>query len=335
MTVILCLACSSSLPPKFTEPIFTTRCCSRPICPTCISANPRLARYDPCLACLGGVGVVGAATASTSTVKQPSRNVDGAVRDEDTFVLGGEDSDEGEQGEDGLSPPSEVVQSSPATATPADELSPTSPSPGASQPPSKYYIKRGDTLQGIALRFSVDVSPAHLLPFLLELTPSRVAFSADSTPSRRAPSRQRPTFLHTRSSLTLPPSARAKLQPGDAPSTEDRNREVRIARERAGKRLQTLTKETDWRVAHAYIALADDPDEAAQYALKQKELGTAASAPLEARAVGQYLDDLEWEAEELRAGRTPSHRPPSDFKPKGDYNWQDKCWLVVAIHAPS
>ncbi|KAJ7773159.1 hypothetical protein B0H16DRAFT_1233858, partial [Mycena metata] len=98
----LCLACSSSLPPKPTEPIFTTRCCTRPICPSCISANPRLARYDPCLACLGGVGVVGAATASSSgswnatLVQQSSRNVDGAVRDEDTFVLVNGDEDDEE-----------------------------------------------------------------------------------------------------------------------------------------------------------------------------------------------------------------------------------------------
>ncbi|KAJ7940760.1 hypothetical protein B0H13DRAFT_1585505 [Mycena leptocephala] len=93
INTVLCLACSSSLPPKSTEHVFTTLCCSRPICPLCIAANPRLARYNPCLACLGGVGVVGAG-ASTSALKQSaptSRNVDGAVRDEDTFVLGDDD----------------------------------------------------------------------------------------------------------------------------------------------------------------------------------------------------------------------------------------------------
>ncbi|KAJ7034947.1 hypothetical protein C8F04DRAFT_545692 [Mycena alexandri] len=305
MSVNLCLACSSSLPPKTTEPIFTTRCCSRPICPSCISANPRLARYDPCLACLGGVGVVGAAATASSSgsgnatpVQRPSRNIDGAVRDEDTFVLGDEDDEDGEgdEGEDGSVPPSEVVQASSATAVQnraiESEPSLTPSSPGAPETPSKYYIKRGDTLQGIALRFGVD---GRLLCRLNTLPPSTFTTT--------------PHLLHTRSSLTLPPSARAKLQPGDAPGAEDRTREVRIARERAGKRLQTLTKETDWRVAHAYIALADDPGEAAHYALKQKELGEPASAPLEARAVGQYLDDLEWEAEELRAGRTPRIDP--------------------------
>jgi hypothetical protein len=82
---------------------------------------------------------------------------------------------------------------------------------------------------------------------------------------------------------------------------EARAREV----SRAGKRLQTLTKETDWHVARAYIALAEDPEDAPSFALKQKELGApaaAASSSLAAVAADRYLDDLEWEAEQLRAG---------------------------------
>jgi hypothetical protein len=97
-------------------------------------------------------------------------------------------------------------------------------------------------------------------------------------------------------------------------------------RERAGKRLQTLTKEVDWRVARAYVALADDPDEAAVFARKQKELGAPAAAPLDAVAVDHYLEDLEWEAEQLKAGRGPSIPKfpiPSDIqtneKPKASW----------------
>ncbi|KAH9063868.1 hypothetical protein EDB87DRAFT_1541379, partial [Lactarius vividus] len=60
----LCLACSSSLPPRLaaslgqSPELFFTRCCGRPICPSCLTANPRLARYNPCLLCLGGMGAV-------------------------------------------------------------------------------------------------------------------------------------------------------------------------------------------------------------------------------------------------------------------------------------
>lgn len=89
-------------------------------------------------------------------------------------------------------------------------------------------------------------------------------------------------------------------------------------RERAEKRLQTLTKETDWRVARAYVALADDADARAARGSKQKEMGAVATAArsgasgpgaLEAMAVEQYLDDDEWEAAERKAGRIPTARP--------------------------
>lgn len=86
------------------------------------------------------------------------------------------------------------------------------------------------------------------------------------------------------------------------------------ALERAAKRLQVVTKETDWRVASAYAALAADasPLEQEQWQAKRKELGVAseplgadsASGPA-ARAVDAYLDDDEWEARERAAGRAP------------------------------
>ncbi|KAJ7727328.1 hypothetical protein DFH07DRAFT_757729 [Mycena maculata] len=278
----LCLACSSSLPPKSVEPIFSTPCCSRPICPSCISANPRLARYDPCLACLGGVGVFGArkAQASTPQAREPaSRNVDGAVRDEDTFVLG---DDEDEEDAEPPQQSSKVVENS----APVE----SSPVESAPYPPSKYYIKRVDTLQGISLRFGID---GRELCRLNNLPPSTLSTT--------------PHLLHTRGFLTLPHSAQNKLQESDArpDSADERAREVRRVRERAEKRLQTLTKEVDWRVAKAYIALADESSAADAFALKQKELGTPAATGLEAVAVDHYLDDMEWEQEQLRAGHGP------------------------------
>jgi hypothetical protein len=93
-----------------------------------------------------------------------------------------------------------------------------------------------------------------------------------------------------------------------AREADDEARRVRRLRERAEKRFQTLTKEVDWRVAKAYVALADDPEGVLMYDLKSKEtdanggtLGT--SSGLEGRAVDWYLDDEEWEERELREGR--------------------------------
>ncbi|KAF9453427.1 hypothetical protein P691DRAFT_622982, partial [Macrolepiota fuliginosa MF-IS2] len=51
----LCLACSSSILVNNGAPVHITNCCIQAICYSCIQANPRLATYDPCLACLSGV----------------------------------------------------------------------------------------------------------------------------------------------------------------------------------------------------------------------------------------------------------------------------------------
>ena len=79
-------------------------------------------------------------------------------------------------------------------------------------------------------------------------------------------------------------------------------REARRARERAEKRFQTVTKETDWRVAKAYVALAEDTEDdpsGKEDASKKRTLETST----EGRATDQYLDDAEWEAQERREGR--------------------------------
>ena len=66
-----------------------------------------------------------------------------------------------------------------------------------------------------------------------------------------------------------------------------------------------LTKEVDWRVAKAYVALADDEEEQEEFHAKQKELGEGgpSAAGLESLAIGRYLDDEEWETGERSAGR--------------------------------
>ncbi|KAI0925953.1 hypothetical protein AcV5_008543 [Taiwanofungus camphoratus] len=286
----LCLTCSSSLPPRrvsskapvlptgasqSNDEIFITRCCNRPICPACIAANPRLARYDPCLRCLGGVGAVSASSsASVKALGGQSRhttgqrvNVDGAMRDEDVFVLGDDELDDAPESTDSAietptTPPpayagptagaaggiaisstirasvssealQESVESDNEISSDPDKLGPRIP---AFTPP-KYCIKANDTLIGIALKFGID---GRLLCRLNGLPPTTL--------------RTTPHLLHTRTFLTLPPSARI-ADPGVAKNgaleREDTEYHIQRARERAEKRLQVLTKETDWRVAKA------------------------------------------------------------------------------------
>jgi LysM repeat protein len=176
----LCLACSCSLPPLKKSvsqsgtlaQIFLTPCCRRPICPACITANPRLQRYNHCLACLSGVGLVRSSSATSAREKASISNVDGAVRDEDAFIVG--DADDGDEDdplaeelpEHGSSGPRVIEQSEPShTVVPLLENGITdSPTLTTEQPtnsdaaPPKYYITRNDTLQGIALRYGLNVS---------------------------------------------------------------------------------------------------------------------------------------------------------------------------------
>jgi hypothetical protein len=95
--------------------------------------------------------------------------------------------------------------------------------------------------------------------------------------------------------------------------------EARRARERAEKRFQTVTKEVDWRVAKAYVALADPEIAAADATKEWKEVDdknwlpqrqiSASGGPeaggsgIEAVAVDNYLDDEEWERQEREQGR--------------------------------
>ena len=63
--VWICLACPSLLPPNVDDSeLLMTKCCERPICPRYLDMNPRLARYNPCLACLTAVGVIQASSSA-------------------------------------------------------------------------------------------------------------------------------------------------------------------------------------------------------------------------------------------------------------------------------
>jgi hypothetical protein len=112
--------------------------------------------------------------------------------------------------------------------------------------------------------------------------------------------------LHTRSFIILPPTDREPPPP--PPDVEER--EERRKRERAAKQFQFVTKEVDWGVAKTYVALADDPDLDVAYGMKRKEMGRPSSGDNRTgMAVDQYLDDEEWEREQLKAGITPKVAP--------------------------
>lgn len=114
-----------------------------------------------------------------------------------------------------------------------------------------------------------------------------------------------PHILHTRNTILLPPAF--KLPPEDPVLGEAR----RV--ERAEKRLQTVTKETDWRVAKAYVAIVQDSDPSEVLGKKEKPgdceggLRKTPEGPLqgilESEAIDRYLDDAEWEEREVREGR--------------------------------
>jgi hypothetical protein len=65
-----------------------------------------------------------------------------------------------------------------------------------------------------------------------------------------------------------------------------------------------LTKEVDWRVAKAYVALADETGEANDFGAKGKEGDFVDLGPLtlEERAIARYLDDDEWEESQKKQG---------------------------------
>jgi len=68
------------------------------------------------------------------------------------------------------------------------------------------------------------------------------------------------------------------------------------------RRNPVVTKEVDWRIAKAYVALAEEDDGS-----RKKEEGKLVpldiAEALEAQAIDWYLDDAEWEESERRAGR--------------------------------
>lgn len=217
--------------------------------------------------------------------QQVAINVDGAVRDEDVFVVGDEELDEqvlemndGEAVQIASTPPNAQL----TDVTRGDSEKPPDGDQGS---PGRYYIRPDDTLLGISLRLGIN---GRVLCKLNDLPPSTLNTT--------------PYLLHTRTFLILPESHSRHAT--NAPSAEDDTRQTRV---RAQIALQRVTKETDWGIVQAYVALAEDSDsEPDMTSLKiegEKSQSPRRGTTLEERAVDLYLDDDEWERREGRRAR--------------------------------
>jgi len=118
-----------------------------------------------------------------------------------------------------------------------------------------------------------------------------------------------PHVLHTRTTILLP--ANTSKPPPEDPGLAETSRV-----ERAQKRFQMVTKEADWRVAKAYVALAQDSDPSAKEKPENWERGLRGTpgsvtgrspkkTALENDAIDQYLDDAEWEEQVRKDRRSP------------------------------
>jgi hypothetical protein len=244
-------------------------------------------------------------------------NVDGAVRDEDVFVVGDEDGDE-QTLETSLSD-GEAVQIPGPTAPPNTlpteltrhpELDVTGTPHGASEEPpddkqahpGRYYIRPDDTLLGISLRLGINVGVVRSSiswSNRIAIYQGRILCKLNDLPPSTL--NTTPYLLHTRAFLVLPESHSQHAT--SVPSAQEDARETRV---RAGIALQRVTKETDWGVVQAYVALAEDSDlEPDITSLKfegEKPRSGSEKVPrrtLEERAVDWYLDDDEWERENV------------------------------------
>ena len=246
-------------------------------------------------------------------------NVDGAVRDEDVFVLGDEDEDEDRDSKvhdgEAASVPGMVSSLSGGTgplqvdigdnrprADPDERDEATDSDQGNA---GTYYIRPDDTLFGISLRLGVDVSAttSPALPFEHSTAhQGRTLCKLNDLPPSTL--RTTPHLLHTRTFLVLPQS---HSQQRHATSDVAPEEEARRTRERAQVAFQQVTKEMDDGIAQAYVALAEDGDSESDFAsLKaegEKKESRRVGRTIEERALDRYLDDDEWERQERAEGR--------------------------------
>jgi hypothetical protein len=115
-------------------------------------------QYNPCLACCRGMQVVNASSWKASSDGYNSPRTQRLKQDAVAFVIGEEDDDQ----ETGIESTGHAGHTGGNLVGQKSE--PESPNQIAAADtvehggPSKYWLKRGDTLQGIALRFKLNVS---------------------------------------------------------------------------------------------------------------------------------------------------------------------------------
>lgn len=246
--------------------------------------------------------------------QQAAFNVDGAVRDEDVFVVGDEEIEEQMSDREAVQIPSTVTTAPPntlpteltrqpehdATGTPRGG-SEEEPPDGNQSSPGRYYIRPDDTLLGISLRLGINVGAVRVFFFASSgvtlVHQGRALCKLNDIPPSTL--NTTPYLLHARTFLILPDSHSQHAT--SVPSAEEDARQTRV---RAQIALQRLTKETDGGIAQAYVALAEDSDlDPDVIPLKIEGEKSRRGTTLEERAVDLYLDDDDWERRERAEGR--------------------------------
>ena len=160
---MLCQTCSSTIPPSAEVTAWRTECCQKLICHRCISLNPRLKAYDPCLYCGDLISAQG-----LDRVRRGRERVNRESTDrENVFVIDDED-DEDQKGDGRGNPPAyedHLDRSEGGVPHPNDEI-PSNKSTGRDginddqmeEVEVRHPVSRGDTILTIARRYGADVS---------------------------------------------------------------------------------------------------------------------------------------------------------------------------------
>ncbi|WVR08337.1 hypothetical protein IAU60_005390 [Kwoniella sp. DSM 27419] len=319
-----CQTCSSELSFLALRSAYIPACCSSPICAGCISRNPRLREYSPCLKCGDPRAheLKGRSGFSARALARPSGGGAGqaaalASGTEVMFEIGDDEDEEGEE----LPVYADVVREADGGAADGGSTGPAEQ--GAASPPRlgalgaddevveeeametvevRHTVSRSDNLLAIARRYAAD---PHDLLTLNNLPPTTLS--------------THPRLLHTRKSILIsrrqvPRSHLSSLAPpsiadgakGRPTREEDEERE----RQKQIKRFQLLTKSVDPAIGKTYLsleAMKEDPDHPLHpdnlrelpagggEGQTGKKVHMAERENREERALEAFWDDEDWE----------------------------------------
>ncbi|KZT41198.1 hypothetical protein SISSUDRAFT_347202 [Sistotremastrum suecicum HHB10207 ss-3] len=275
----LCLTCSCSIRNHSPQSVpFNTSCCHRSICQSCLANNPRLRLYNPCLFCLGGVDAVKTPNFQPfSAVAETSEN--------DVFILGDlEDEEPTSVQQEIVQGQIDIPRSHPDSTSIVPLLKASGPTTFSESAPSEPVGGETDAAartESNTIALPNGLMSRYYIKPLDTLVGISLKFSIDG---------RKLTFIDI-------PYAGHPLPPPPPELLQQRERE------RAVKRLQLVTKESDLGVAQSYVALADlaDPLE-----MKSKEQGTHHVTSKQNDAVAAYLEDEDWENSMRKQGVKPS-----------------------------